>query len=155
MKDVDKSAVLKAMELLLYKSRTEKELRDRLAEKEYSEEEIEAAVQYVSRFGYLNDEKYADQYVDLRKNQKGKSALRMELRRKGIADETIEAVLEGIEEEEEDVIYSLLLRRGGEPHPLDEKEYRRLYGYCARRGFSAGQIHKALQRYRTDGEQAM
>ncbi len=148
MTETGKSATLKAMELLLYKSRSEKELRDKLSQKGYPEEEIEAAVQYVSRFGYLNDETFAEQYVALRKDRKGKNALRMELREKGIREEIIEEALAGMEEAEEDVVYALLVRRAGEPHELEEKEYRRLFGYCARRGFSAGNIHKALRRYR-------
>lgn len=143
-----KSATVKAMELLLYKTRSERELRDRLAEKEYPEEEIEEAIRYVKSYGYLNDETYAAQYVALRSSAKGKSAMRMELRKKGIAEELVENALSDIEEEEEEVIYSLLLKKAGEPHETDEKEYRRLFGFCARRGFSPGKIHKALKIYR-------
>ncbi len=147
-----KSASVKAMELLLYKPRTEKELRDRLAEKAYPEEEIEEALRYVKSYGYLNDEAYAEQYVSIHSAAKGKNALRMELRKKGIDAEQIEAAVSGIEEEEEEVIYRLLLKKAGDPHETDEKEYRRLFGFCARRGFSAGKIHKALRSYNCNTE---
>ena len=149
----EKNATVKAMELLLYRPRSEKELRDKLAERAFDEEEIDTAIAYVSRYGYLNDEAYTEQYVATRSAGKGKMALRMELKKKGIAQETIEEALSGMEETEEETIYQLLLRKAGEPHFLEEKEYRRLFGFFARRGFSAGNIHKALRRYREASEE--
>ena len=146
----NKSASVKAMELLLYKSRTEKELRDKLLEKEYSEEEADEAIRYVKSYGYINNEAYAEQYVSLRAKEKGRSLLKTELKRKGIEESQIEEALSGIEDDEEQIIYELIRKRAGEPHDLDEKEYRRLFGYCARRGFSGSKIHKALNEYKTE-----
>lgn len=142
-----KDAALKAMELLNYRARSEAELRKKLLEKEYSEEDVEKAIAYVKSFGYINDRSYAQAYVSEKAAQKSTSMMRMELREKGIEDSLIEEALEQIEEEEEDIILCLLQGKSGEPHELDEKEYRRLYGFCARRGFSSGKIYKALKRY--------
>ena len=52
----------KAMRLLLQQDRTEKELRDRLYRAGFSETASEAAMQYVSGFGYLDDRRYAENY---------------------------------------------------------------------------------------------
>lgn len=78
----NKSATEKAMELLLFKARTEYELRSKLQEREYSDEEIDEAIEYVSSFGYLNDETYAEQYVMSNTSQKSISAMRRELKKR-------------------------------------------------------------------------
>lgn len=53
--DEVRKAKEKAMRLLLQQDRTEKELRDRLYRAGFSETASEAAMQYVSGFGYLDD----------------------------------------------------------------------------------------------------
>lgn len=146
-KKTSKSPELKAMELLSFKMRSEKELREKLAEYEYSPEEIETGIAYVKSYGYLNDSVYAEQYVMSKGRQKGRMAIRIELSRKGIADEQIEEALAALEEDEEDVIYPLLVKKAGEPHALEEKEYAKLFRFCAGRGFKSGAIHKALKKY--------
>lgn len=150
-KKPDKEAYVKAMELLSFKPRTEQELCARLLESGYTQAEAEEGISYVRSFGYINDRDYAQQYVSVRGAQKSRNALRRELKEKGIEEDLIEEALADIEEEEEDVLLSLLCKKAGEPHELDEKEYRRLFGFCARRGFSSGKIHTALHRYQ-DGE---
>ena len=151
-KDSDKdpaekcSAKQKAMDLLLYRTRTEKELYDKLIERGYSEEDSAEAIAYVKSFGYLNDENYAEYYVSSRGTQKGRSAIKRELRDKGVDDELIENALEELPDET-DTIRELLIKKAGAPHELDEKEFRRLYGFFLRRGFSGGAIMKTLKDY--------
>ena len=128
-----KSAVEKAMDLLLFKARSEYELRSKLKEKEYSDEEIDEAIKYVSSFGYLNDRKYAEQFVLSNSSKKSISSIRYELKQKHIDDDIIDEVLMDVETDEEDIVYELILKKAGEPHVPDEKEERRLFGFCARR----------------------
>ncbi len=149
IKDAD-GAKLKAMRLLMYRPRTEKELYDRLLEEGFSEEDTASAMAYVRSFGYLNDESFASGYVAARSREKGKLRLARELSEKGVAREIIEEVLGADEEEEEEKVYRLLLKRAGEPHLPDEKEVRRLSGFFARRGFSTGAFIAALKRYREE-----
>ena len=148
-----KSAVEKAMDLLLFKARSEYELRSKLKEKEYSDEEIDEAIKYVSSFGYLNDRKYAEQFVLSNSSKKSISSIRYELKQKRIDDEIIDEVLMDVETDEEDIVYELILKKAGEPHVPDEKEERRLFGFCARRGFSTATIFKALNRYKDEAEE--
>ena len=138
------------MELLLYRSRTESELRKKLLEREYSEEETEDAIEYVRSFGYLNDSAYAEQYVISRGSTKGRAALKRELRSKGVSEETIEEALTELPEDDTETILALIEKRAGPPHVMDEREYRRVFGYLARRGFSGSGIHRALKAYAED-----
>ena len=61
--DEVRKAKEKAMRLLLQQDRTEKELRDRLYRAGFSETASEAAMQYVSGFGYLDYRRFAENYI--------------------------------------------------------------------------------------------
>ena len=143
-------AAEKAMLLLNYRDRSVQELLQRLLEK-FPPEAASYAMEYVTHYGYLNDRRYAENYAYSAAGKKGRRAIRFELKQKGIDSVWIEEALEQLEAEEKDTIRKLLHRKAGEPHPLDEKEYRRLYGYFARKGFPPGEICKALQEFRREG----
>ena len=140
------SAKKKAMDLLLYKNRTEKELYDKLTERGFNDDEAKEAIEYVKSFGYLNDENYAEYYVSSRGSKKGRASIKRELRDKGVDEELIESALEGLPCEDETIL-ELLKKKAGAPHKLDEKEFRRLYGFFLRSGFSTGAIIKTLNNY--------
>ena len=145
------SARAKALDLLLYKTRTEKELYDKLTEREYSPEEAADALDYVRSYGYVNDEDYARRYVMTNGGKKGKAAVRRELREKGVDEEYIENALEEMPDERE-VLMELLVKKAGDPHRMDEKEYRRCFGFFVRRGFSQGAVVSVLKTYQSEAD---
>ena len=143
-----KSVEQKTLEILNYSMRSEFELREKLSEFEnFSDEEIDRAVEYAKYYGYLNDAEYAQLYAESHIGQKGRNAIKIALLRKGISQEYIDAALETIEEPEEDVAYSLLLQKAGEPHELEDKEYAKLCRFLAGRGFSGSTAYAVLKRY--------
>ncbi len=58
-----KRAKLRCMNLLKAKSYTEKQLRDKLVQGEYRKEAIEEAIGYVKSYGYVDDRKYAEDFI--------------------------------------------------------------------------------------------
>ena len=149
-KKPDKPAEVKALELLSFKMRTVKELRDKLEGYGYTPEETGRAIEYARSYGYINDAAYAEQYVASRGGRKGRQMLRTELIRKGISPEEADRALETLETDEDETAYALLLQKAGEPHMTDEKEYARLYRFLAGRGFSGGAVYNALKRYKNE-----
>ena len=142
-----KRSASKAMQLLLYRQRTEKELRKKLKEKEFSETAVEAAIVYVASYGYLDDRKYAEVYLHSMQGKKSRSMIRRELREKGVTEEYIEEAFEAAPDDEEETVWALLCKKAGEPHRLDEKELRRTAAYLGRKGFSSAVIWKQIRRY--------
>lgn len=143
----NKKAVSAAMQLLLCRQRTEKELRQRLQEKGFSEEAEEEAIAYVRSFGYLNDRNYAEVYLHSQRQKKSRSLIRRELLEKGVAAEWIDEAFAGEEAGEGEVIYDLLCKRAGDPHALEEKERNRQLRYLAGKGFAVSEIWKQMRRY--------
>ena len=145
-------AAARAMKLLLFKSRTEQELRKKLLEEGFSEAATEDALEYVSSFGYLNDAAYAENYIRSNKERRGSKLLRKELAEKGVDAELIEAAFEEEPADEASVLDALLRKKAGEPHDMDEKELRRVCAFLFRRGFSQSGIWAAVRRYREAAE---
>ena len=142
-----KRAASKAMQLLLYRQRSEKELRQKLAEKEFSPQAADAAVAYVSSYGYLDDRKFAEVYLHSMQGKKSRSMICRELREKGISEIYIEEAFAEEPDREEEIVYGLICKKAGEPHKMEEKELRRTVAYLARKGFPSSVIWKQIYRY--------
>ena len=83
-----KNARRKAMLLLEHMDRTEKGLSDRLRQAGFSAEATEDAMNYVRSYGYLNDYRYAMNYISFRMGNKSRQKILQELSGKGIDRET-------------------------------------------------------------------
>lgn len=137
----------KAVKLLSFSPRSEKELIDKL-KKDYSDEICQRVVEMLKRYGYLNDADYALSYVKDSFNLKGKGSIRIrsELRHKGIGEAEISSALETAELDEEEKAYALLKKRlKGNTDP-DMKEKAKQYRYLASKGFSYDCINSAFSR---------
>ena len=78
-----KRAKLRALHLLSDMDRTENALREKLRLGLYPQEIIDAAVEYVRSFGYLNDARYAENFVRSRQGIKSRREIRAQLLQKG------------------------------------------------------------------------
>ena len=96
-----KNARRKAMLLLEHMDRTEKGLSDRLRQAGFSAEATEDAMNYVRSYGYLNDYRYAMNYISFRMGTKSRQKILQGLSGKGIDRETALAAWEEAAEIEE------------------------------------------------------
>lgn len=136
-----KRATLRAMHILESTDKTEAQLRRKLEESEYPKEAVESAIAYVTSYGYLDDRRYAEHYIEWKKQGKGKARLKMELVQKGISREIIEEVLESTDfGETREMIRQIILKKRKTDIPMNEKEKQRLYGFLMRKGFSSSDI---------------
>lgn len=136
-----KRATLRAMHILERTDKTEAQLRRKLEESEYPKEAVESAIAYVTSYGYLDDRRYAEHYIEWKKQGKGKARLKMELVQKGISREIIEEVLESTDfGETKEMIRQIILKKRKTDIPMNEKEKQRLYGFLMRKGFSSSDI---------------
>ncbi len=133
-------AVQKALNYLSYRPRSSKEIRDNLHKHEFSDAVIESTLERLQRAGLVNDIDFARAWVENRSTFRPRSrrALAMELRQKGLSDETIrETLTTGVDE------HALALQAAQKYvrklDGLDWIEFRKkLSGFLGRRGFSYG-----------------
>lgn len=131
----------RAVNLLTYKPRSVEELRERLLEKIWTNQEIvDAVIEKLKEYNYLNDEEFATSFAasKIRYKYFGKRRLEQDLKRKKLDNETIEKALEIAFEEfpEEDAIDNAVAKRlriKGIPKTQNDKN--NFFGYLMRQGF--------------------
>lgn len=146
--DECRKAAEKAMNLLLQQDRTKKELQDRLYRAGFSEQASAYAMEYVTGFGYIDDLRYARNYISFHKGNRSKKELRYKLMNRGVEPEVLAMALEEYEpEEEQEALSRLLAKRlkGKQLSDLEYAEQNKITAYLARKGFALPAIRRVMQ----------
>lgn len=144
-----KRAKLRAMNLLKSREYTAGQLHDKLKAGGYPEQIIQIAIDYVKGFHYIDDLRYAVEYIADHEDVRSRRRIEQDLLRKGIEREALEKAWmvweeQGGSQDEQAMIRALLAKRKYDPENTDRKEQQKLYGFLLRKGFSGEQIRKAL-----------
>ncbi|BDI22217.1 regulatory protein RecX [Herbiconiux sp. L3-i23] len=137
---------------------SESEVRTRLMDKGFTDEQVAPEVERLRRAGYLDDRRLAEEVIRIEAERKGKgrTAIIAELRRRGIdQDDYADALAELDQESERERAEEIAVRKLGSLRALDPRTAeRRLYALLARRGYSGelarNAVGEAMQRYATD-----
>lgn len=128
------SALNYILYLVAKRDYAEAELRKKLAQKEYDEDEIEQAIQKAQSHNWQNDQRFCASYLRYRAQQGyGPRRLAQELRQKGIEEWLIEQELE-----ESDIDWFELAERIFEkkrPRIWDIKAKQKMWRYMLSHGF--------------------
>ncbi len=94
-----KSALRAALYILTRSSKTEKEIKKRLKEKQHPEKAISLVLEYLREIGYVNDESFTESFIRSAKDTTGtsKRTLYYKLANKGVDNEIIQQKLEEAE----------------------------------------------------------
>ena len=123
--DMQKRAKLRCMHLLEKRDYTEKELRQKLTagKTEYTQEEMDIAIDYVKSFHYVDDGKYACKYIEAMRSRKSRRQIEQELYQKGVDKELIQEAFEVTGEvPEEEQIARWMEKRHYNPESADLNE---------------------------------
>ena len=147
-------AVQSVLRLLSYRQRSVKEAEEKLESKGFSSEEIRAAIDYLSRLGYLDDRKFAHALLESRSTGRrwGREKIAAELFSKGIDADTVKETLSGLDHAAEaaagrEAIKKWLKERGARP-PLSPNDFERAMRHLMSRGFQASLALDILNAYR-------
>ncbi|MCL2621204.1 MAG: RecX family transcriptional regulator [Defluviitaleaceae bacterium] len=131
-----------------------KQVRDKLSEKEYSNESIDDVVDLLTQRGYLDDVAYATAFISQKTkiNNFGRFRIEQELRAKGVSEHHIYTAYEDIsgDEQEDDLTAAIRALEKKIRHKDlaqivdDPKELQKLKSFLARRGFDFDTIDKAF-----------
>ena len=145
-----KRAKLRAMHLLEKNDRTEADVRRRLKDNLYPQEAIDAAIAYVMSYHYIDDERYAQNYIHYKSATSSKNEIKQTLLQRGIRKDIIEEALSSSETDETDLMIRLMRKRCREPQTISYEEKQKLFGYLYRKGFPFERIEQAWEQYRAD-----
>ena len=114
--------------------------------KNYQSEVIEDAIEYVKKFNYLNDERYAENYINYKSNSKSLRQIKMELLSKGIDSDIIERFITD-DRSDKEALHNLIKKKIKSFVEVDNDKINKLYSYLYRKGFSAELISSELRDY--------
>lgn len=137
---VGKRAKKRAMHLLERQDRTEYQLRDKLKQNGYPQEVIEEAIAYVQKYHYVDDLRYACNYIHYQKERKSRRRLQQDLMQKGVSKQLIEQALEEEGDADEREAICRLLEKKGYRADMPRKEAHKLYQFLLRRGYKSSDI---------------
>ncbi len=151
-----KRAKLRAMNLLQGREYTTSQLRTKLQQGFYPPEIIEQAIDYVAGFHYIDDLRYAVDYITYHEDTRSRRRIEQDLQGKGISATTLEEAWQlwrenGGKQDEQRMIRELLRKKHYDPESeTDWKERQKIYAFLARRGFSPEAIRKVIGGIQSD-----
>jgi len=154
-------AQLACFRLLDIRARSRAELKERLEKKGFPAGVIRKVLAKLSLLGLVNDEEFARAWVEsrLRFRPAGASALRWELRRRGVSEKTAAAVVKEAIDEKGEFGFALELAQvrlkricgpGQSAISPGKRELARLGRFLAGRGFSYEVVRQVINKL--DGE---
>lgn len=135
----------KALRLLEFRSHSERELADKLRRAGANDKDIERVLDFCREYGFVNDEAYAAAKARDLKNLKkyGKNRIRQELYSKGIARENIDAAIDALEDDYEQILYPLVQKKlGGD---FERKNIDKCIRYFIYRGYDLNDIKNCIE----------
>jgi regulatory protein len=145
--DRSTSCLNAALNFLSYRPRSEAETRARLQKHGYAGAEIEEVIENLKQSRLLDDSSFAEYWKENRSafQPRGQRALKMELRRKGLASEVINEAVEDIDE-----AGNAYRAAAAKARTLQAAEFavfrQKLGGYLQRRGFNYDVTQRTLKR---------
>lgn len=142
----------KALSILGYSDKSEKELRTRLEQAGYLPVIINRVMSFLSSYGYINDERYARTIINYNKHKKSKPAIVTQLLHKGISKDVIDKLMydEYIEDDMADdeltAIRRAIAKKTSDVEQLDFTQKQKLIASLYRKGFDLDKIKKILDK---------
>ena len=150
-----KRCKLRAMNLLQKKDYTERQLRDKLSEGLYQPELIDDAIGYVKMYKYLDDDRYARDYITYYMSTRSKNRIIQDLITKGISKEKLMPIMDQLYLQEDgdielEQVKALLEKKHYDQDMTDFKEKQKIMAFLMRRGFQMSTIKRAMNCYEDD-----
>ena len=134
----------KALSYLSATRKTEKQVREHLANKGYLPAVCDFVVEKLRSYNFLNDGEYAEAYTEFASNRKGKKLIRMELRNKGIAEDAIDEALSAMPKEREEEAAAACLQKYMRGKEYSKETLQKAYRYLLGKGYDYEVVKTAL-----------
>lgn len=142
-------AFSQSVDLLAKMMKTEKQIREYLYKKGYLKKVVDAVVEKLKSYKYINDVYFAECYVKQKQNSVGKFKLKNELKLKGVDEQIINNILDELESQG-DVAFSIATKylKNKEKSP---QNLQKLSRHLATKGFSWDEINNVLNKIKKEG----
>ena len=133
--------------LISAKMYTEKKLRQKLKDRNFSDDTINIVVLRLKEYGYIDDVVYAEMFVNEVKQKYGTYKIRQKLFERGVPIEVIEEALTELDNLDTAVSH---LKTKLRCKPVQSEDVPKLLRFLAQKGFSYDDAKQALSKYMED-----
>ena len=137
------TALDKALTYISASQKTKREIRTYLEGKGYLPPVCEYVLEKMSDYGFADDGAYATAYAESAIKKKGKRLIEMELKRKGISDEEIDAATQDLGGEAETA--KRILEKYMRGKEMDKTTLQKAYRHLMGKGFDYDTAREALR----------
>lgn len=134
-----------ALGLLARKDMTQKELVEKLEKSLNDSRSIAAAMAFVTEHGYIDDERYVEDYIYSHKGKKSFLQIKEVLLRKGVAGDIIRRVIEEEGQQSAEDIRPLVEKYARKFPELDFTSTRKILMHFGRKGYSIHTVQEILR----------
>lgn len=125
--------------------KTREQIRRKLREGFYPEEVIEETFKFLDRYGFADDDRYAEQYAEELKGSKSRREIALKLKEKGFSRDKAADIIAGFSDEDEyEACENALRKKYTRGISISREDRQKVYAYLARRGFSYEAIEHAM-----------
>lgn len=142
-------ARMRCINLIKARDYTKEQLRQKLKQGGYPEQVIEETLAFAQEERYIDDLRYAGNFIACSHERKSRRRIENDLLQKGIPAETVAAAwyrweAEGNVQKEEGQIKALLAKKHFDVSAADRNQLQKMYAFLARKGFDGDKIRKLL-----------
>ncbi|MEY8001448.1 recombination regulator RecX [Clostridium sp. Mt-5] len=139
-----------ALKILEKTYKTEKQMKDKLVQKQYDEDVIEKVMDFLKKYKFIDDNKFVELYVKEKINSQGKNKIKYSLIKKGIDESFLDEKLNLIDSSFEEKAalniaqkkYSVIVKSENNV----KKIYKRLGDYLINRGYDFSIVKSVLEK---------
>lgn len=137
----------KLMKYVVFKKRTEMEIRQKCKRLEYTDNYIEEIVEYLKENEYINDERYVEKYINnlMRLKKASVYEIKIDLIKRGVNDEYIDNYVsmhsDELYEFEKDSAKKIVMKK------LKTEDIDKVKRYLKNKGYSYDSINEAIDNF--------
>lgn len=124
---------------------SEKGIKDYLKKKAFDDKTIKQTVEKLKDYGYIDDEKFAQNYFDSLSENKGKRVIANKLKSKGISNEIIENLMENVDEEKQIEQATILAQKFVKNREKSPKTMQKCLAHLIYKGYDYSVAQKACK----------
>ena len=153
----ERECLRKSGVLLSQRDYTCARLRDKLLAAGFEEEIVEMTLESLREAHYLDDERYARNFIQAHREDRSRLRIRMDLESRGVQPEIVAGVLEEEsgqlgQEAEVRQIRKLMAKRRFDPLTATWEERGKMQAFLYRKGYSASSVRAAMRAESLDSD---
>lgn len=143
-------ALDRAMELLSRSVKTEKQVRDYLIKKGFTQSLTDKVIDKLKEYRFINDALYAENYAECYSDKKGKYLIFRELKQKGVSEDVIKEALKEVKDSEETALE--IAEKFLKGKPRDNKNLSACYRKLLSKGFGYDTCSEVMEKIKSADE---